>query len=98
MAWGNKKSREAEYLRTGQSAALRPGDLGAKDIYDLDGADEREDEFDLPWSPRPTFEGLDELSDFNRPSEPAELEQSLETMNPASPVNPRELDDLRKSE
>lgn len=34
MAWGNKKSREQEFLRTGQSAALRPGDIGAKEIYD----------------------------------------------------------------
>jgi hypothetical protein len=59
MAWGNKKSREAEYLRSGQSAALRPGDLGAKDIYDLDDADELEDEFDLPWNPGPEFEDLD---------------------------------------
>jgi hypothetical protein len=63
MAWGNKKSREAEYLRTGQSAALRPGDLGAKDIYELDDADELEDEFDLPWSPRPAFEGPDGPND-----------------------------------
>jgi hypothetical protein len=63
MAWGNKKSREAEYLRTGQSAALRPGDLGAKDIYDLDDVDELEDDFDLPWSPRPAFEGPDGPND-----------------------------------
>ncbi len=63
MAWGNKKSREAEYLRTGQSAALRPGDLGAKDIYNLEDADELEDEFDLPWSPGSAFEDLDEPSD-----------------------------------
>lgn len=36
MAWGDKKNREREYLRTGQAASLRPGDLGSKDIYDDD--------------------------------------------------------------
>lgn len=48
MARGKKKSREAEYLRTGQSAALRPGDLGAKDIYDDGDDDEDGDVF--TWS------------------------------------------------
>jgi hypothetical protein len=50
MAWGNKKNREREYLRTGQAASLRPGDLGSKDIYhdDLDSDDV------LPsWDPEP---------------------------------------------
>jgi hypothetical protein len=51
MAWGNKKSREREYLRTGQSAALRPGDLGAKDIYGED--DEEDPNLILKWEPAP---------------------------------------------
>jgi hypothetical protein len=33
MAWGKKKNRELEYRKTGQAAALKPGDLGAKDVY-----------------------------------------------------------------
>jgi hypothetical protein len=50
MARGNKKNREREYLRTGQAASLRPGDLGAKEIYhdDLDG-----DDFLPSWDPGP---------------------------------------------
>ena len=33
MAWGKKKNRELEYRKTGQAAALKPGDLGANDVY-----------------------------------------------------------------
>lgn len=57
MAWGNKKSREAEYLRTGQPAALRPGDLGAKDIYGFEAEDDLDREA-FTWDPR--FEDLEE--------------------------------------
>ena len=39
MAWGNKKKRELEYQKSGQSAALEIGDLGAADVYDTDAAD-----------------------------------------------------------
>jgi hypothetical protein len=55
MAWGNKKQREDEYLRTGQAAALRPGDLGAKDIYD-DGDDD-DAGFMMGWETDPDPEG-----------------------------------------
>jgi hypothetical protein len=48
MAWGNKKNREFEYRKTGQAAALRPGDLGAKDVYDQD-----ESEFEASWELEP---------------------------------------------
>ncbi len=52
MAWGNKKQREDEYLRTGQAAALRPGDLGAKDIYnDIDHDDDAD--FVMGWKTEP---------------------------------------------
>ena len=74
MAWGNKKSREAEYLRTGQSAALRPGDLGAKDIYDLDGAEELEDEFDLPWSAQPETGDFRETDEQNHSDDSSKSE------------------------
>jgi hypothetical protein len=48
MAWGNKKNRELEYRKTGQAAALRPGDLGARDVYLEDEA-----EFQASWELEP---------------------------------------------
>jgi hypothetical protein len=48
MAWGKKKNRELEYRKTGQAAALRPGDLGAKDVYLED-----ETEFQASWELEP---------------------------------------------
>jgi hypothetical protein len=48
MAWGNKKNRELEYRKTGQAGALRPGDLGAKDVYLED-----ETEFQASWELEP---------------------------------------------
>jgi hypothetical protein len=44
MAWGKKKKRELEYRKTGQTAALKPGDLGAKGVYEDD-----ETEFMASW-------------------------------------------------
>ena len=44
MAWGNKKKRELEYQKTGQSAALEIGDLGASDVYGDDA-----DDFKASW-------------------------------------------------
>jgi hypothetical protein len=55
MAWGNKKNRELEYRKTGQAAALKPGDLGAKDVYL-----ENESEFEASWELEPDLT-LDEL-------------------------------------
>ena len=48
MAWGNKKKRELEYQKTGQSAALEIGDLGASDVYSDDG-----DDFKASWELEP---------------------------------------------
>ena len=48
MAWGNKKKRELEYQKSGQSAALEIGDLGAADVYD-----EAEDDFKSSWELEP---------------------------------------------
>jgi hypothetical protein len=48
MAWGKKKNRELEYRKTGQAAALKPGDLGAKDVYL-----ENETEFQASWELEP---------------------------------------------
>jgi hypothetical protein len=48
MAWGKKKQRELEYRKTGQAAALEPGDLGAREIYDEDDA-----EFAASWELEP---------------------------------------------
>ena len=64
MAWGNKKNRELEYRKTGQAAALKPGDLGANDVYL-----ENETEFEASWELEPDLTD-DEL-------EP-ELESELE--------------------
>ena len=44
MAWGNKKKRELEYLKSGQAAALEVGDLGALEVYGSD-----EDDFKASW-------------------------------------------------
>ena len=44
MAWGNKKKRELEYLKSGQAAALEVGDLGAFEVYGSD-----EDDFKASW-------------------------------------------------
>lgn len=44
MAWGNKRKRELEYLRSGQAAALEVGDLGASDVYSDDA-----DDFKASW-------------------------------------------------
>ena len=48
MAWGNKKKRELEYQKTGQSAALEIGDLGGFDVYG-----EAEDNFKASWELEP---------------------------------------------
>ena len=48
MAWGKKKNRELEYRKTGQAAALKPGDLGAKEVYGED-----DDEFSASWELEP---------------------------------------------
>jgi hypothetical protein len=44
MAWGKKKNRELEYRKTGQAAALKPGDLGANEVYGEDN-----DDFQASW-------------------------------------------------
>ena len=48
MAWGKKKNRELEYRKTGQAAALKPGDLGATEVYGED-----DDEFSASWELEP---------------------------------------------
>ena len=48
MAWGNKKKRELEYQKSGQSAALEIGDLGAADVYDTNA-----DDFKASWELEP---------------------------------------------
>lgn len=48
MAWGNKKRRELEYQKSGQSAALKVGDLGASDVYDTEI-----DDFKASWELEP---------------------------------------------
>lgn len=68
MAWGKKKNRELEYRKTGQAAALKPGDLGAKDVYL-----ENETEFTASWELEP-----DLTDDKLEPELEAELEAELE--------------------
>jgi hypothetical protein len=59
VAWGNKKNRELEYRKTGQAAALKPGDLGAKDVYYEDEA-----EFQASWDLEPDLTGDDLKADL----------------------------------
>ena len=59
MAWGKKKNRELEYRKTGQAAALKSGDLGAKEVYGED-----DDEFSASWELEPDLTD-DELEPSN---------------------------------
>ena len=67
MAWGNKKKRELEYQKSGQSAALEVGDLGAVDVYNA-----ADDEFKASWEREPDdFQTDDlELNELRLPSKP----------------------------
>ena len=63
MAWGKKKNRELEYRKTGQAAALKPGDLGANDVYL-----ENETEFQASWELEPDL--TDDEPELESESEP----------------------------
>ena len=67
MAWGNKKKRELEYQKSGQSAALEVGDFGAVDVYNA-----ADDEFKASWERElDDFETDDlELNELRLPSKP----------------------------
>ena len=65
MAWGKKKNRELEYRKTGQAAALKPGDLGAKEIYGED-----DDEFSASWELEPDLTNDELAPELESESEP----------------------------